>query len=177
MILDYKNKRPQIAPNVYVAPTAVIIGDVIIEEGASIWFGAVIRGDSGPIRIGAGTSVQDNVVVHVNGRHATLIGADVTIGHGAVLEGCMIGNGALIGMNATVLDGSTVGAGAVIAAGAVVREGDTIPDHTLAAGVPAKVRGAIAAEVQARLAAAPAAYRRYAQTYLDEAQTPPDGAA
>jgi carbonic anhydrase/acetyltransferase-like protein (isoleucine patch superfamily) len=168
MIIEYKGKRPQIAANVYVAPTAVIIGDVVIGEGASVWFGAVIRGDSGPIRIGAGTNVQDNVVVHVNSRHATLIGDNVTIGHGAVLEGCTIGAGSLIGMNATVLDGAVVGEGAAVAAGALVREGQTIPPHTLAAGVPAKVRGLLSAEVQARLSAAPGEYRRYAQTYRDE---------
>ena len=168
MLLEYKGKRPQIAANVYVAPTAVIIGDVVIGEGASVWFGAVIRGDAGPIRIGSGTSVQDNVVVHVNGRHATLIGDSVTIGHGAVLEGCTIGAGALIGMNATVLDGVVVGEGAAVAAGAVIREGDVIPPHTLAAGVPAKVRGSLSAEVQARLSAAPGEYRRYAQNYLEQ---------
>ena len=167
MILEYKGQHPHLAPNVYVAPTAVIIGDVVIGEGASIWFGAVIRGDSGPIRIGAGSNVQDNAVVHVNRRHATLIGENVTIGHGAVLEGCTIGAGALIGMNATVLDGATVGEGAAVAAGALVREGQAIPPHTLAAGVPAQVRGPLSAEVQARLSAAPHEYRRYAEAYRD----------
>lgn len=162
---SYKGKKPNLAANVFVAPTAVLIGDVTIGEGSSVWFGAVVRGDSGRICIGTGTSVQDNVVVHVNGRDDTVIGNDVTIGHGAVLEGCHIEDGVLIGMNATVLSGSHIGAGAVIAAGAVVLEGQVVPPRVLVAGVPGKVRGEIDTAVAARVANAPQEYRRYAQTY------------
>ncbi|NJN84286.1 MAG: gamma carbonic anhydrase family protein, partial [Caldilineaceae bacterium] len=112
MIIEHMGKQPQIAEGVYLAPTATVIGDVIIEAGANIWFGAVLRGDSGRIVIGPRTSVQDNVVVHVNGHHDTIVEGDVIIGHGVVLEGCRIGQGALLGMNATVLSGAEVGAGA-----------------------------------------------------------------
>ena len=126
-IIEYQGKKPRIADDAYIAPTAVIIGDVIIEEGANVWFGAVLRGDVGQIVIGPRVSVQDNSVVHVNRRHNTVVKADVVIGHAVVIEGCLIEEGALIGMNATVLSGSTVGAGAIIAAGSVVRENQTIP--------------------------------------------------
>ena len=122
MIIEFKGKRPQIHETAYIAPTAVIIGDVLIEAEASVWFGAVIRGDHGRIVIGARTSVQDNVVIHVNGRHDTIIESDVTIGHGVVAEGCHLHAGVLVGMNATVLSGAVVGTGALVAAGAVVTD-------------------------------------------------------
>lgn len=159
LILEHMGMRPQIADDVYIAPNATIIGNVCIERGASIWFGAVIRGDIGRIIIGARTSVQDNVVVHVNDRHDTIVGADVIIGHGVVIEGCDIGDGALLGMNATVLSGAIVGVGALIAAGAVVREGSQIPAHVLAAGVPAKVKGPLDAMMKQRLIAGAAHYQ------------------
>lgn len=165
MLIPYKNLSPQIAADVFIAPNATIIGNVVIEEGASVWFGAVVRGDSGRIVIGAGTNVQDNAVIHVNEREETLIGRNVTIGHGALMEGCRIGDGALIGMGAIVLSGATVGEGAVIAAGAVVREGETIPPNTLAAGVPAKARGEMSAAVRARMQSAADRYRAKAAEY------------
>lgn len=165
MVIELMGKRPQIAEGVFIAPTAAVIGDVIIEEGASVWFGAVIRGDSGQIRVGANTSVQDNVVLHVNGRHDTVIGANVVIGHAAVLEGCVVEDGVLIGMNATVLQGATVGSQAAIAAGAVVREYQAIPAGMLAAGVPAKVRSELSDDVKARIARAPDNYRKASASY------------
>lgn len=142
MILPFRGVEPQIHPSAFVAPTAVVIGHVIIEEEASIWFGAVLRGDDPdhPIRIGARTSVQDNCVIHVSAEGPTLIGADVTIGHGAVMESCTIGRGALVGMNAVVLQRATVGEEALIAAGAVVASGADIPARHLAAGTPARVK-------------------------------------
>ncbi|MFT5194694.1 MAG: carbonic anhydrase/acetyltransferase-like protein (isoleucine patch superfamily) [Candidatus Promineifilaceae bacterium] len=166
MLIEFNGKRPKIAENVFIAPNATIIGDVIIEEGASVWFGAVVRGDSGQIRIGSGTSVQDNVVLHVNGRFDTIIGKNVVIGHAAVLEGCVIGDGVLIGMNATVLEGAKVGDLSAIAAGAVVREHADIPSGVLAAGVPAKVRADLSDDIKARIARAPDNYRKASAAYL-----------
>lgn len=162
LIIEYQGKRPTIADDVYIAPNATILGNVTIGPGASVWFGAVIRGDEGHIRIGPGANVQDNVVIHVNGRHDTLIGANVTIGHGVVLEGCIIGDGALLGMNATVLSQAIIGDGVLIAAGAVVKEFDEIPAHHLAAGVPARVRCPLSPEMRARVA-------RGAQHYIGAA--------
>jgi len=158
MIIEFKGKRPQIAPTAYIAPNATLIGDVVIEAEASVWFGAVIRGDHGRITIGARTSVQDNVVIHVNNRHDTIVAADVTIGHGAVLEGCHLHKGVLVGMNATVLSGAIVETGALVAAGSVVAENQHIPAGVLAAGVPARVKGPLSAAARQRLIEAPQKY-------------------
>ena len=140
MLLTYRGKHPRIDPSAFIAPTAVIIGDVAIGAESSIWFGAVLRGDNGPIRIGARTSVQDNCVVHVGDRGLTVIGNDVTIGHCAVMEDCDIKDRALIGSNAVLLNGCTIGEGALVAAGAVVTQDAEIPPGVVAAGAPARVK-------------------------------------
>src|ERR1700687_5501754 len=114
-ILSYNGKTPKIGKGVFIAPTASIIGDVEIGDGASIWFGAVLRGDEAGIRIGANTSVQDNAVIHVYEGHDTVIEDHVTIGHGAILEACHIGSHALIGMRAVVLNRARIGARSLIA--------------------------------------------------------------
>ena len=140
MIIEYRGKRPHIAASAFIAPTAVIIGDVEIAAEASIWFGTVLRGDFGPIRIGARTSVQDNAVIHVSDRAETIVGDDVTIGHGAILEDCTIEPGTLIGSNSVILNGARIGSGTLIAAGSVVIENAVIPPGVLAAGNPATVK-------------------------------------
>jgi carbonic anhydrase/acetyltransferase-like protein (isoleucine patch superfamily) len=140
VVISVRGWTPKVHPTAFVAPTAVLIGNVVVEEHANIWFGAVLRGDQNEIRIGARTSVQDNAVLHCNEEHATIVGAGVTIGHCAVLEGCVVEDGALIGMNATVLDGARVGAGALVAAGSVVKERGEVPANTLAAGIPAAAK-------------------------------------
>ncbi len=141
-ILPFRGIHPVLHPSAFVAPTASIIGHVIVDEEASIWFGVTIRGDDPerPIRIGARTSVQDNCVLHVSAQGPTLIGPDVTIGHGAVLESCTVERGALIGMNSTVLQRARIGEQALVAAGATVAAGAEIPPRHLAAGTPAKVK-------------------------------------
>ena len=158
MIIEFNGVRPVIAPDVYVAPTAVIIGNVTIGAGSSVWFGAVVRGDTGPIVIGERVSVQDNVVIHVNDREATIVEDDVLIGHGAVLEGCHIGPGTMIGMHATVLSGARVGAHTLIAAGSLVREQSQIPAEVLAAGVPAEIKGPLPPRIQERMRRGPRHY-------------------
>jgi len=140
VIIPFHGRTPQVAANAFIAPTAVLIGQVEIGEGASIWYGAVLRGDHGRIVIGRGSNVQDNATLHAPEDGATIIQDDVTIGHGAVLEGCLVESGALIGMNAVVLQGATVGQASMIAAGSVVTENMTVPPRTLAAGVPAKIK-------------------------------------
>ncbi|HET6231313.1 MAG TPA: gamma carbonic anhydrase family protein [Longimicrobiaceae bacterium] len=141
-ILPFAGIRPRIHPTAFIAPTATVIGNVTVEAEASVWFGAVIRGDEPEheIRVGARTSIQDNVVLHVSQRGPTIIGPEVTVGHGAILESCVVGRGALIGMNATVLQGAEVGEQALIAAGATVGDGASIPPRTMAAGTPARVK-------------------------------------
>lgn len=139
-IIPFEDKEPQVASDAFIAPTAVLIGDVVVEEGASVWFGAVLRGDFNRIVVGAGTSVQDNCVIHTNEELPTIIGSNVTVGHLSLLEGCEIEDGALIGMGSIVLNRARVGRRAMLAAGSVVREDQEVPSEVLAAGVPAKVK-------------------------------------
>lgn len=139
-ILAFEGKEPRVAPDAFVAPTAVLIGDVVVEEGASVWFGAVLRGDFNRIVVGAGSTVQDNSVLHTAEDRPTLIGSNVTVGHLSMLEGCTVEDGALIGMGSIVLNRARVGSRAMLAAGSVVREGGEIPPEVLAAGVPAQVK-------------------------------------
>jgi carbonic anhydrase/acetyltransferase-like protein (isoleucine patch superfamily) len=139
-LITVRDWTPRIHPTAFVAPNATLIGNVVVEAHANIWFGVVLRADQNLIRIGEFASVQDNTVMHCNVPNGTIVGSHATIGHCAVLEGCVIGDRALIGMNATVLDGARVGEGALIAAGSVVRENDEVPAWTLAAGLPAKAK-------------------------------------
>jgi carbonic anhydrase/acetyltransferase-like protein (isoleucine patch superfamily) len=141
MIIEYKGKAPKISAKAFIAPTAVIIGDVIIGDEASVWWGAVIRSDqnANPIMVGARTSIQDNCVLH-SGEAPTIIEEDCTIGHGAIMEGPLIRRGAIIGMNVTLLENTEIGEEALIAAGSVVVPHTKIPPRVLAAGSPAKVK-------------------------------------
>ncbi len=140
IILDFKGKQPKIAKSAFIAPNAVIVGDVEIGENASIWFGAVLRADYGPIRIGDETNIQDNVVVHSEDGQGTYLAPRITVGHGAILHGCWIDTGSLIGMGATVLTGARIGANSMIGAGSLVLENFEVPPGVLAAGVPAEVK-------------------------------------
>lgn len=136
----HKGVTPILGKDVYVAPNATIIGDVVIGDQSSIWFGAVIRGDVFPIRIGARTNIQDNAVVHVSaGKARTTIGDDVTLGHLALVHGCTIGSRCLIGMGSIVLDNAVVEDECFVAAGALVPPGMRIPSRSLAVGRPARV--------------------------------------
>jgi carbonic anhydrase/acetyltransferase-like protein (isoleucine patch superfamily) len=145
LILPFRGVTPRIAPDAFVAPTAVVIGDVTIESEASIWFGAVLRGDHPDhgIVVGRRSSVQDNCVVHVGGWQPTVIGEECTIGHGAKFESCTIGAGSVVGMNAVILQMAEIGERCIVAAGAVVLEGTRVPPMSLVAGVPAKVKGSL----------------------------------
>ena len=143
---------PKIADDVYIAPGAIVAGDVEIGTGSSIWFNVVLRGDTEPIRIGARTNIQDGAVLHIDPGAPFIVGYDVTIGHGAIVHGANIGNGATIGMGAVVLSFATIGERAVIAAGAVVSEGTEVPPATLMMGVPAKPRRELEPELQERMA-------------------------
>ncbi|MEX0368289.1 MAG: gamma carbonic anhydrase family protein [Ruegeria sp.] len=131
--------RPQIAEDTWVAPDANVIGKVILEPGASVWFGSTIRADHEIIRIGAGTNVQENCVMHIDAGFPLTIGPGCTIGHKVMLHGCTIGENSLIGMGATVLNGARIGKNCLIGAGALITEGKNIPDGSLVMGVPGKV--------------------------------------
>lgn len=165
MIIEYLGKRPQIADDAFIAPNATIIGDVIIEAGANIWFGAVLRGDENQIVIGPGASIQDNVVIHVSAKYPTIVGAKATIGHLVVLEACRIEENALIGMNASVLSGAVVGARALVGAGSVVRENQVIPPDVLAAGIPAQIKGPMSEAARHHVLTAAEVYQELANNY------------
>ncbi len=171
MIRSYRSRWPQIAASAYVDPAAVVIGDVTIGEQASVWPGAVIRGDIHWIRIGARTNVQDGSVLHVMRDECPLaLGDGVTVGHGAVLHGCMIESRVLIGMGAIVLNHARIGAGTIIAAGTLVPEGTTVPPGSLFMGHPGKFRRALTAEDLQSIDAYAARYIEYAETYRKESQ-------
>jgi carbonic anhydrase/acetyltransferase-like protein (isoleucine patch superfamily) len=138
MLHSFNGKSPQVHPSVYLAPGVQIIGDVVIEEGATIWFNTVLRGDLAPIRIGRRSNIQDGCVGHVNVDQPLIIEEDVSVGHGAIIHGCHIGKGTLIGMGAIVLNGASIGEYALIGAGSLVTENKSIPSFTLSLGSPAK---------------------------------------
>lgn len=169
-IISFQGMTPKIDPSVFLAPTAVVIGNVEIGPDSSVWFGAVIRGDNPnqPIRIGARTSIQDNCVIHISDRGPTIVGDDVTVGHGAVFESCRIENGALIGMNAVVLHEAVIGAESIVAASCVVPEGMEVPPRTLVAGVPARIRKELSEEAVLGMARKPRKYVELKDAYMQE---------
>jgi carbonic anhydrase/acetyltransferase-like protein (isoleucine patch superfamily) len=140
VIAPFEGVAPRIHPGAWVAPNAVVLGDVEIGEGASVWYGCVLRGDTNFIRIGARSNIQDGTIIHVNaGREPTVIGADVTVGHAAIIHACTLEDGAFVGMGATVLDGAVVESGAVLAACSVLPPGKRIPGGELWMGNPARL--------------------------------------
>jgi carbonic anhydrase/acetyltransferase-like protein (isoleucine patch superfamily) len=136
----FDGNEPVVADGAWIAPTAMLVGRVTIGSNASVFFGAVLRGDVNAISLGEGSNIQDNVAVHCDHDKPTVIGNGVSIGHAAVVHGCTIGDDCLIGMNATVLSGAVIGNESLVAAGSVVLEGTVIPPRSLVAGVPGKVR-------------------------------------
>lgn len=139
MLLPYKGKRPSVHESVYIAEGAKIIGDVSIGRQSSVWYNAVLRGDLAPIRIGERTNIQDGCIGHVNSGMPLIVGDEVSVGHGAIIHGCRIGRGTLIGMGAIILNEAEIGEYALIGAGALVTERTRIPPYTLAFGSPARV--------------------------------------
>jgi len=159
MIIPFDGKHPRIGREVFIAPTAVLIGDVTIADGASIWYGAVLRGDTAPIVIGRDTSIQDNCTVHADHGFPTVVGAEVTVGHHALVHGCTIEDGCLVGSGAQVLNGAVVRTGSIVAGGAIVREGTEIGPGQLAAGLPAIVKRPLTEQDRAMLRRATELYR------------------
>ena len=143
MEFELGGKRPSVHPDAYIAPTAVLIGDVDVGAGASVWFGAVLRGDEAQIKVGPGANIQDNAVIHCARDLPTVIEENASVGHSAQLEGCVVEQGAVVGMGATMLQRSRLGRGSLLAAGAVLGEGSEVPAGHMAAGVPASVKKAL----------------------------------
>ena len=140
MLIAVADRSPVVPDSAWVAPTATLVGQVVLEEGASVFYGAVLRADNEPITIGAGSNVQDNCVFHTDPGHPVTLGEGVSVGHGAVVHGATVGDHVLIGMSATVMNGAVIGDESMIAAGALVTEGTQVPPRSLVAGVPGKVR-------------------------------------
>ncbi len=168
MLVEFEGKKPQVGKGVFIAPTATLIGDVEVGEGASIWYGAVLRADFGKIRVGKGSSIQDNAVVHVIPDCETVIGDEVTVAHGAVLHGCTIEKGAIIGMGAVVQDFARVGEEAMVAAGSVVTTNMVIPPRHLAAGVPAAIKKEITGASLLWVSTSAPMYRELAARYIKQ---------
>lgn len=169
-ILSFGGKTPRVHPSAFVAPTAVLIGDVEVGEESSVWFGAVLRGDHPEhgIRVGRRSSIQDNVVLHVSAEGPTLVRNDVTVGHGAAFESCEIRDGALIGMNAVLLQRCVIGEEALVAALSVVPAGMEVPPRTLVAGAPARVRKKLEGASAEWIRGGGQHYVDLSRAYLDE---------
>lgn len=167
LLLELDGASPTIGEDVFLAPTAVLVGDVRVGDRASIWFGVVLRGDSSHIEIGEETSVQDNAVIHCAKQLPTRVGARVTVGHGALLEGCVIEDGALVGMGAIVLQHARVGSGALVAAGSVVSERVEIAPGVLAAGVPAAEKKQLSGSALRWTESATNDYQEYRRRYIE----------
>ncbi|MFM7332924.1 MAG: gamma carbonic anhydrase family protein [Tabrizicola sp.] len=165
MIYALDGIAPLIDPLAWVADEATLIGKVVVGADASIWFGAQIRGDNEEIRVGAGTNVQENCVLHTDMGYPLTIGDNCTIGHKAMLHGCTIGDGTLIGMGATILNGAKIGKGCLIGACALITEGKEIPDGSLVMGAPGKVVRQLDEIAQARLLASAASYQANARRF------------
>ena len=167
MHVTFEGASPLVPEGCFVAPGATLVGRVTLGEGASVWYGAVLRADGDTIGVGAGSNVQDGCVLHADPGFPVAVGSGVSIGHGAVVHGCTVGDEVLVGMGARVLNGARIGAGSLIAAGAVVLEGTVVPPGSLVAGVPGKVRRELGAEELAGVVANARAYvelaRRHAQ--------------
>lgn len=142
-LLNYKDQKPTVAVNVFIADNARIIGDVTIETDASIWFGAVIRADADSIIIGAGTNIQDNAVIHVDPGYPVEIGSNCIIGHSAIIHGAKLSNNVLVGMGATIMNGATIGEYSIIGANALVTSNTLIPAKSLVLGCPASIKGLV----------------------------------
>lgn len=169
MIRSFQQFHPSLDPSARLAENATLVGDVTVGAQASIWYGAVLRADESPIQVGAGSNLQDNVVVHVGRTHPTVIGQNVTIGHGAIIHGCTVEDGCLIGMGAILLNGCTIGAGSLVAAGALVTQNTVIPPGCMVMGSPAKVVRPLKPEEAANLIRSAQTYRELSQKVLPTA--------
>ncbi len=168
IILPYRDAWPTIDDSAFVAPGAVVIGNVSVGPETSIWFNTTVRGDIAPITIGSRSNIQDGTLIHVNEDAPVVIGDDVTVGHTAIVHGTTIGNGVLVGMGAIIMSYSSVGDGAVIAAGALVSERVSVPAGAVMVGVPAKERSRLDEAQAEHLAAIPGRYVEVSRVYRDE---------
>lgn len=166
MTQPFKGTSPRLHPGCWIAANATVVGDVQVGQMASIWYGAVLRGDEGFIRLGEGSNIQDQAVLHAEADFPAVVGRDVTVGHGAIVHGCTVEDGSLIGMGAILLNGCVIGAGSLVAAGALVTQHTVIPAGSLVMGSPAKVVRPLTPEEAASLPHSAQTYRELAQAQL-----------
>lgn len=174
IIKAYKGKAPRLDRPAFLAETAVLAGDVALAPQTSVFYGAVLRADSGSITVGEGTNIQDGAVVHTGTDQDVRIGRNVTVGHCALVHGCTVGDGALIGMHATVMNGAVIGEGSIVGAGALVTENFVLPPRTVAVGVPAKICGKVRPQAAAELETDAAFYRDCAREHAAQPLLPAD---
>lgn len=160
---EFKLEKQNFGNKVFIAPGAVVLGNVSLGEDVGIWYHATVRGDRAPIVIGAGSNIQDNVVVHTDKDHTVIVGQNVTVGHSAVIHGCEIGDNSLIGMGAIIMNGARIGKNCIVGAGALVTQNTQIPDNSLVLGNPAKIKRPVTEEEIA-------ASLRNAESYAEEAR-------
>lgn len=168
VIAAVSGREPKIDEEAYAAPTSVVVGDVTLGAASSLWYGAVMRADCDTITLGAGSNIQDNCTVHADPGFPTHVGEGVSVGHNAVLHGCVVEDDVLVGMSATVLNGARIGAGSLIAAHALVPQGMQIPPGSLVAGVPAKIKRELTSEEREGIKANAAMYQHLARAHRDE---------
>jgi carbonic anhydrase/acetyltransferase-like protein (isoleucine patch superfamily) len=161
-LLPHGDKFPELSRSAWVAPGAYVVGDVRLAEESSVWYGAVLRGDTEPIQVGARTNVQDGCILHADPGYPAIVGDECVVGHNALVHGCEIGEGCLVGMGATILNGAKIGDGSIVAAGALVPEGKEYPPRSLIVGVPAKRVKDVSEEQTADIA-------RGVRTYVERA--------
>jgi carbonic anhydrase/acetyltransferase-like protein (isoleucine patch superfamily) len=167
-LIPYKNKHPIIAQNCFVAPTAVLIGDVTLHEGASVWFGCVLRGDVSPIVVGARSNIQDNTVIHGDDGSPTVIGEDVTVGHSAIVHAATIADRVLVGMGSVLLSRCKIGSDTIIGARALVTEEMEIAPGSLAIGMPARVKRPLTGEERAHIMGSSTHYQEFSRHYMEQ---------
>ena len=175
MFLSFCGKTPRDEGAAFVAPSATVQGDVVLKPGSTVWYGAVLRADTGRITVGAGSNVQDNAVLHTGPGLDVVVGRNVSIGHSAVVHGCTVGDDCLIGMHATILNGAVIGAGSLVAAGALVTENAVIPAGSLVVGVPGKVVRTVSVKQKASIAANGEEYRHLAEVHAGAVLKPSGG--
>jgi carbonic anhydrase/acetyltransferase-like protein (isoleucine patch superfamily) len=172
-LFAFEGRAPQVSPEAWIAPTATLVGDVTVEAEASIWYGAVLRADFGPIIVRRGANIQDGSVLHGGEDPVTEVGEGATVGHLCVVHGCVIGTEALVGNGATVLDGAVIGSRSLIAAGATVPPGMVIPDGMIAVGVPARVAGKVKGRAKEWVDTNPEVYRALARRHATSVRPVP----
>jgi carbonic anhydrase/acetyltransferase-like protein (isoleucine patch superfamily) len=167
IVIPAHGRTPEVDAALFLAPGVVIVGAVILGEGTSVWYGSVLRADGGTITVGREVNIQDGCILHADPGFPAVLGDRVSLGHGAIVHGATVEDGALIGMRATVLNGARIGAGSLVAAGAVVRPGTVVPPGSMVAGIPAQVRRPVSEEEREVIERTTAVYRGHAEAALE----------